>query len=75
MPLYAYRCADCRHEFETLARFEETPECPACGGVRSERQLARIAKPASGVETGEGACAAMTGGEACPSCPAFAGSA
>jgi putative FmdB family regulatory protein len=72
MPLFAYRCQDCDHSFETLSRVDETPACPACGGVHSERQLARIAKPASGGETGE-ACPAMSGGAPCPSCPALAG--
>lgn len=73
MPLYAYRCSDCRHEFETLTRADETPECPACGGSRLERQLSLIAKPASGGETDSAAaCAAMNGGAPCGAgCPAF----
>lgn len=73
MPLYAYHCNDCRHEFETLSRFDETPECPSCGGAHVERQLSMIAKPAAGGDTGEGACSAMSGGTPCPSCPALAG--
>jgi putative FmdB family regulatory protein len=72
MPLFAFRCQDCAHEFETLARFEETPECPACLGAHVERQLSLIAKPAAGGEVGE-SCAAMAGGTPCPSCPALAG--
>lgn len=71
MPLYAYRCQDCAHEFETLARFEETPDCPACGGARVERQLSLIARPAAGGDAAE-SCAAMSGGAPCPGCPALA---
>ncbi|CAJ0866107.1 hypothetical protein AMST5_01828 [freshwater sediment metagenome] len=74
MPLYAFRCQTCSHEFETLARFEETPECPACGAAQAERLLSLIAKPAAGGDTGAGeSCAAMAGGSPCPSCPALAG--
>ncbi|MEF3367559.1 zinc ribbon domain-containing protein [Methylocystis sp. 9N] len=72
MPLYAYRCNDCAHEFETLSRFDETPACPGCGGAHVERQLSLIARPAPGGETAE-SCGAMSGGTPCASCPALAG--
>ena len=72
MPLFTYRCKDCDHIFETLGRVEETPACPACGGSHAERQLARIAKPASGDDAGP-ACPAMAGEAPCPACPAMAG--
>jgi putative FmdB family regulatory protein len=73
MPLYAFHCQVCAHDFETLARFEETPACPACGGAHVERQLSLIARPAAGGDTGgDDSCAAMSGGTPCPSCPAFA---
>lgn len=34
MPLYAYRCNDCEHEFETRQRMADDPltECPVCEG-------------------------------------------
>ena len=34
MPLYAYRCNNCRNEFETRQRFSDDPltECPVCEG-------------------------------------------
>ena len=73
MPLYAYRCGERRHEFETLARFDETPDCPACGGAQVERQLSRIAKPAASAESGEASCAALSGGAPCPACPVLTG--
>lgn len=34
MPLYEYRCLQCHHRFERLARWDEPPPpCPLCGGV------------------------------------------
>jgi putative FmdB family regulatory protein len=73
MPLYAYACADCAHEFETLVRSDETPACPSCGGQHLERQLSLIAKPAAGGESAPSPhdCAAMSGGTPCAGCPAF----
>ena len=34
MPLYAYRCKACNHEFEKHQRMSEDPltDCPVCGG-------------------------------------------
>ncbi|MBI1869154.1 MAG: lipo-like protein [Methylocystis sp.] len=68
MPLYAYRCNDCDHEFETLVRSHETPECPACGSAELARQLSLIAKPAGGDEASDAPCAGMGGGGACGGC-------
>ncbi len=74
MPIYAYACADCGHEFETLVRSNESPACPQCGGERLERQISLIAKPASGgpssARDAAPACAAMGGGQPCGQCPA-----
>ena len=75
MPLYAYRCSTCEHQFETLVRSNDVVECPACGGRELEQQLSLVAKPASG-GPGEAApaCAGMSGGAPCGSgCPAFGG--
>jgi putative FmdB family regulatory protein len=73
MPLYAYHCSYCRHEFETLVRSDETPECPSCRGVKLERLLSLIAKPAAGGDSDAGACAAMGGGAPSGGCPALGG--
>ena len=75
MPIYAYACANCAHEFETLVRSNESPACPKCGSERLDRQLSLIAKPAAGgpssARDAAPACAAMEGGEPCGGCPAF----
>lgn len=33
MPIYEYRCAECRHELEKLQKISDPPlvDCPACG--------------------------------------------
>ncbi|HQR21957.1 MAG TPA: zinc ribbon domain-containing protein [Burkholderiaceae bacterium] len=33
MPIYAYRCGECAHEFDVLQKVSEAPltDCPACG--------------------------------------------
>ena len=33
MPLYAYRCSLCEHEFEEIQKFSDPPieTCPECG--------------------------------------------
>jgi putative FmdB family regulatory protein len=43
MPLYEYACKECSHQFETLVRGSETPECPACHATSLERKLSTFA--------------------------------
>jgi putative FmdB family regulatory protein len=43
MPLYEYACRDCAHQFETLVRGSETPECPVCRSTSLERRLSVFA--------------------------------
>jgi putative FmdB family regulatory protein len=31
MPIYEYTCEKCRHDFESLVRGDERPDCPECG--------------------------------------------
>ena len=44
MPIYEYRCRDCRHEFETIQRVASRPrrKCPACSG-RLDKLVSRTA--------------------------------
>lgn len=72
MPLYAYRCASCDHEFETLVRSDDTPQCPSCGGVELSRLMSLIAKPAPGGDVGAAPCSSLEASGGCGACPAFA---
>lgn len=49
MPLYEYRCAECRARFTVLARSVDAPppSCSRCGGPRVDRLLSRFASPRS----------------------------
>ena len=51
MPTYAYRCADCRDEFDAFQRFADDPlrECPSCGGA-----IRRVIQPVGIVFKGTG---------------------
>jgi putative FmdB family regulatory protein len=51
MPLYAYRCNDCRNEFETRQRMADDPltECPVCEG-----QIRRVINQVGVVFKGSG---------------------
>ena len=74
MPIYAYQCRSCGHEFSTLVRGGETPECPSCAAVDLERQLSLIAKPVEASSAVPApACGAPMGACGSGGCPAFAG--
>jgi putative FmdB family regulatory protein len=47
MPLFEYRCADCGHQFEFLARGGAAPVCPKCESRSLEKQLSVFAVGAS----------------------------
>jgi putative FmdB family regulatory protein len=44
MPVYEYRCKDCKQQFEMVLTFSEHDQekvsCPNCGGKRIEQQPA-----------------------------------
>ena len=48
MPLYEYACKECAHQFETLVRGSETPECPACRATSLERRMSVFAARTNG---------------------------
>jgi putative FmdB family regulatory protein len=39
MPIYEYVCRKCHHEFETLVRGDEKPNCPKCGDKKLDKLL------------------------------------
>ena len=47
MPIYEYRCLDCRRRvsrfFRSFAATEDEPTCPHCGGQKLSRLISRVA--------------------------------
>jgi putative FmdB family regulatory protein len=47
MPIYEYRCHDCRRRvslfFRSYAAIEDQPTCPRCGGTSLNRLISRVA--------------------------------
>jgi putative FmdB family regulatory protein len=47
MPIYEYRCPDCRRRvsllFRSFSDIEEKPACPRCGGTNLIRKISRVA--------------------------------
>jgi len=47
MPIYEYRCLDCRRRvsrfFRSFAAIEDEPACPHCGGENLSRLISRVA--------------------------------
>jgi putative FmdB family regulatory protein len=39
MPIYEYRCRDCRKVFEVLVRGGDVPSCPQCGGSSLDKLI------------------------------------
>ena len=61
MPIYEYRCQDCRQLFQKLQPVSagtKTIACPSCGSRRVERQLSVFASTSSrGAATPSSGCA------------------
>jgi len=46
MPLYEYRCEECRKECELLVKnMDSRPECPECGSRKMSKLLSVIGAP------------------------------
>lgn len=61
MPIFEYKCSDCGEQFDDLdsiANRDKPHKCPACGSMKSERQLSVFC-----ASSGEGG----SGGKICPS--------
>jgi len=63
MPLYSYHCKSCDKDAELLIRSDETPACPACGGVDLQRLVSRVVAPGkfTAIKRGMRAAAAAEG--------------
>lgn len=50
MPIYAFECSACRHQFDRLQKLSDPDpaECPACGAAQVRRQLTAPAFRLSG---------------------------
>jgi putative FmdB family regulatory protein len=75
MPLFEYRCNDCKTGYETLIRGDEEPVCPRCASRNAEKVLSVFAvshaSGASGSACAGGACGLPSQGQGCASgaCP------
>lgn len=73
MPVYAYRCRTCRHEFELLVFSGDTPACPQCGSTTLDRTVTVCAVQTSGRAvspprtSGRSGCGGCSGGN-CTTC-------
>jgi putative FmdB family regulatory protein len=71
MPIYEFRCVDCKAEFEELCRLDErTVPCPSCGSRNVERKISLCAFSVGGKMTTTGSSGACSGCSAtsCSSC-------
>jgi putative FmdB family regulatory protein len=39
MPMYDFECRGCGHTFETVAKLDETVECPSCKSTDTTRLM------------------------------------
>jgi putative FmdB family regulatory protein len=68
MPLYEYTCDSCHHEFETLVRGREEPNCPECGGSRLHKLFSVPAAHTGGTRELPACEAPRAGGCGLPGC-------
>lgn len=47
MPLFEYRCRECRQDFELLIRRAEVARCPECGSESVDKLLSETAAAAA----------------------------
>lgn len=43
MPIYEYRCNDCKHSFEAIVNGKQKAHCPKCLGEHLEKQFSTFA--------------------------------
>jgi putative FmdB family regulatory protein len=71
MPLFAYACKKCAHEFEALVFPGEEAECPKCRARQLEKRLSVPARPSGEKSSPPSACNS-TGPPCGPGCGRFA---
>jgi len=75
MPLFEYRCQDCKASYESLIRGDEKPVCPHCASRNAEKTLSVFAVSHGGssqaAACGDGACSLPSQGGGCAggACP------
>lgn len=71
MPIFAYKCQGCSHQFELIVHASTVPECPKCQANTLEKQLTGFAVGGTGsgmniVDPGScGSCGDPRGPGAC----------
>jgi putative FmdB family regulatory protein len=50
MPIYEYACKACGHEFETLVRSGNVPDCPTCHSTDLDKKLSVFATGGSSAD-------------------------
>jgi putative FmdB family regulatory protein len=69
MPIYEYKCAKCKEDFEKLVFSNQTVECPKCGARDVKKKLSTfgmggVEKPFAGSSSGCTSCKKIS----CSSC-------
>jgi putative FmdB family regulatory protein len=60
MPIFEYKCTECGEKFDELdsvANRDKPHKCPACGSMKSERQLSVFSAGSDAGGFGGGGCA------------------
>ena len=59
MPIYEYKCEDCKANFELLVKTgDDTVECLGCGGTNLQK---KVSTTSSKSNCGDGGCTSCSG--------------
>jgi putative FmdB family regulatory protein len=70
MPIYEFRCGNCRQNFDKLCALGESGKnlkCPACGAGHPERVMSSFSTAGTGGGKGAGSCGTCSSGN-CSTC-------
>ena len=62
MPMYAFVCAKCHHEFDELVPMGKLAPCPKCGSVHVEKQITAPAAVGSSTSNSSSSPTPRSGG-------------